>query len=384
MVTLDIEKPPTILNYSWRTGKIFGVPVDVHWTFLLVPPAILYFSFHPGHGLVYEALTWYASVAVLLFIFVLVHELGHAVMAKFKGVRAEKIILFPLGGGALIPERPDRPLDEILIYAAGPATNLLLAAAVYPILLYQPEGELVLRHFLNPFGNYVISPTRAQQLLGVTIAVNGLLAVGNLLPAYPLDGGRILGAILRRPLGERPATVIVATLGVAIGLALIYLGYLLGDPLLGIGAGFIVSMSIVSLRSGWQRRRLSRLTAREVARPIERAPPVTNRLYTGDQTSKAIAQFNATGWPVLPVYDRWNELRGFVAWEVIEEEDPDGLTALPAVAELGFVTARPGDSLLATTEKIVAANVYGAAVVGRRGVVTGFVFTEDVMRVLGK
>ena len=358
--------------------------MDVHWTFLLVPPAILYFSYRPGYGIVTDALTWYASVAVLLFGFVLLHELGHALMARAKGVVAKKIIIFPLGGGALIPDRPERTWDEVLVYAAGPAANLLLVAIFLPVLLSQPDGELVLRSYVNPFGNFVINPTRTQQLLGVTIAVNVLLAAGNLLPAFPLDGGRILNAVLRKPMGERPATVLVATLGVGIGLGLIYVGYLLRDPLLGIGAAFIVSMSIASLRNGWQRRRLAGRDVRSVMRRINTRPAAQNRLYLTDPTRKAIDLFQQTGWPVQPVYDVWNNLAGFVALEVIEEEDPRGATVVREVAELEFIATEPAGNLLSTTERIVDANVYGAAVYGAGGGIIGFLFTEDVMRVLGK
>lgn len=357
--------------------------MDLHWTFLLVPVAIFYFSYQTGIGFSRDIAVWYASVAVLLFVFILIHELGHALVARSRNVKADRIILFPLGGGAYLPERPESVLDEVLIYSAGPFANFLVAALTLPILLSQPDGELILRRFLNPFGNYVVNPTMTQQLLGVTIAVNVLLAASNLLPAYPLDGGRILRALLRKPFGERPATVVVTVLGFLIGSALIYVGYRLGDPVLGIGAGFIISMSIVTFRSGWQRRRLEKHTIDTVIRRPDEVIR-SNRLYTSGGADRAVALFETTDWPVLPIYDSWNQLRGFVAKEVIEEEDPTGKSPLSAVAELEFVTAKPGENLLEVTEKIVDANVYGAAVYEKRGHLVGFVFTEDVMKVLGK
>ena len=323
------------------------------------------------------------SVAVLLFVFVLIHELGHAMTALARGVRAEKIILFPLGGGAHIPDRPKRVLDEVLVYAAGPGANLLVAALALPALLSNPYGELILRSTFNPTGNFVLNPGLVDQLLSVTVAVNVLLAAGNLLPAFPLDGGRILHALLRGRTGERTATVIISVLGVIIGTALVYLGYRLSDPLLGIGAGFIICMSIVALRSGWQRRRLAKLRIDGLVRPVEDLSP-SNRLYVSDGAARAVQAFAATGWPVLPVYDTWNDLRGFVANEAVQEEDPTGAGPLIAVAELEFATAQPGENLLTVTERIVEANVYGAAVFGARGHIIGFLFTEDVMGVLGK
>ncbi|NJC27196.1 M50 family metallopeptidase [Neolewinella antarctica] len=357
--------------------------MDVHWTFLLVPPAILYFSYRPGQGLVTEAMTWYAAIAILLFLFVLVHELGHALMARTRHVLAERIIIFPLGGGAYLPDRPQRRLDEVLIYSAGPLANLLLAAVALPILLAQSNGELILRGFLNLAGNFVVEPSLFDQLLGVTVIVNVLLALGNLLPAYPLDGGRILRAVLRGPFGERPATVVVTVLGIVIGLALIYVSYLLGDPLLGLGAAFIVTMSVVTFRDGWQRRRLAAYPIEHVLRTND-GPVMEQRIYVGTPTREAVALFDKTGWPVLPVYSQWNQLSGFVAREVLEEEDPKAKGLIGEVTELEFISAHPGENLLEVTERIVDANVYGAAVYGERRRLVGFVFTEDVMRVLGK
>lgn len=320
---------------------------------------------------------------MLLFVFVLIHELGHATTALARGVRAEKIILFPLGGGAHIPDRPKRVLDEVLVYAAGPGANLLVAAIALPVLLTNPYGELILRSTFDPTGNFIINPGLVDRLLSVTVAVNVLLAAGNLLPAFPLDGGRILHALLRGKTGERTATVIISVLGILIGIALIYLSYRLGDPLLGLGAGFVISMSIAALRGGWQRRRLAKLKIDELVRSTDDLP-LTNRLYTSDQAVRAVQAFEVTNWPVLPVYDNWNDLRGFVSDEAVKEEDPTGAGPLLAVAELEFVTAKPGENLLTVTERIVEANVYGAAVYGQRGRLIGFIFTEDVMSVLGK
>lgn len=357
--------------------------MDLHWTFLLVPPAILYFSYQPGYGLVVDSLTWWSAITVMLFTFVLIHELGHALVAKSRKVTAEKIILFPLGGGAYLPDRPRTVLDEVMIYGAGPAANLLLMVAALPILLANPDGELILRRFVDPTGNYVIQPNRINDLLGVTVAVNFLLAFGNLLPAYPLDGGRILRALLRGPVGERSATVVVTVLGVIIGTGLAYLGYQINDPLLGMGALFIIGTSVTTFRSGWQRRRLAEFQIERVLRKptigLLRQP-----LYPRDDSRKAQQLFQASGWPVLPVFDEWNELRGFISKEVLDDEDPTAQHTLRQFVELEFVSAKPGENLLTVTERIVAANVYGAAVYDEHRNLIGYVFTEDIMRVLGK
>lgn len=354
--------------------------MDLHWSFLLIPFAIAYFSWQPGVGFLERALIWYSSVSVLLFSFILIHELGHALAAKNRGVVAERIILFPLGGGAYLPEQPKQLWAEIFVYAAGPLANLLLAALVLPFIFSQPDGWLMLQNYVVPAGNVVLAPTLFQQLLTMTLVVNLLLALGNLLPAYPLDGGRILRALLRRPVGARRATVIVTVLGVVIGTALIYAAYLIGDPLLVIGALFIIVMSLLEYRNGWQRRRLTGKSLDTVWRRTSSSLEL--RLYPTSKVVDAHRLFDESGWPVLPVYDGWNNLLGFVEANHLREDAPDTNARLEGLFEPEFVAAAPEDNLLEVTERIVDANVYGAAVYGQRGQVTGYVFTEDVMTLL--
>ena len=362
---------------SWRIGRIFGVPTELHWSFLFVPVAILIYAYETGSGVRWTQVRWWSGITLLLFIFVLIHELGHALTAQWRGVRAEKIILFPLGGGALIPEEPKRVVDEVLIYGAGPFANIVVALLALPLLLLQPGGEYLIRYYLNPFGNLIVVPSLPEQVLGITLAVNALLAVGNLLPAYPLDGGRILRALLKNPVGERRATVVTTLLGIVIGIGLVGLSFRLGDPLLGLSALFIVSFSGLELNRGWQRRRLARSTLREVIRP-----PFQERVYATDRVARARAVFAKTDTKVLPVYDNWNELSGFVEREVLLREATRE-AHVKHYYEAEYITARAGDSLLELTERIVAADVYGAAIY-EGGNLLGYVFTEDVIQLLDR
>ena len=362
---------------SWRIGRIFGVPTELHWSFVLVPVAILVYAYEAGGGLRWGQVRWWSGIALLLFLFVLVHELGHALTATWRGVRAEKIILFPLGGGALIPEEPDRIRDEVLIYAAGPLANLALAALALPLLLSQPGGAFLIRFYLNPFGNLIVVPSLTEQLLGITLAVNLVLAVGNLLPAYPLDGGRILRALLKHSVGERRATVVATLLGIVTGVALIGLAYRIGDPLLGASALFILGFSALELNRGWQRRQLERTALATVLR----APP-RERIYATHTVRTARQIFSRTDARVLPVYDNWNSLSGFVEAEVLQQEARSE-ELVRRYYEAEYLTATSDESLLALTERIVDADVYGAAVFAG-GKVQGFLFTEDVIALLDR
>ena len=353
---------------------------------MLVPVAILYFAYVPGYGMNWAAAGWWFTIAVLLFSFILVHEPGHALVARDRGVRAERIILFPLGGGAYLPDQPKQLWAEVLIYAAGPLANVLLAVVAWIVLLSRPDGDLLIAFYLRLSGNLVVLPGFLDQVLGLTLAVNLLLALGNLLPAYPLDGGRILRALLRGPLGARRSTVVVTALGVVVGLPLIWLGFRLGDPLLAVGAVFVIVMSALEYRNGWQRRRLRAVdvtTFLQQAGTAGADDPRT-RVYLTERVGEVMQKFRAVGWPVLPVFNQWNEQIGFVERETVAEESDDPRAAVAPYCEAEFVTAGPEEDLLAITERIVNANVYGATVVGRRGVRLGYVFTEDVMGLLDR
>lgn len=345
-----------------------------------MPFVILYFAWIPDYGVLWPMAGWFATLAGLLFSFVLIHELGHALVAKFRGVAAERIVLFPLGGGAFLPDQPEKTLDEILIYAAGPLANIAVALIALPFLLARPEGELLLRSYVNPFGNLLLTPTLTEQILGLTIAVNIILAVGNLLPAYPLDGGRILRALLQGPLGHRRATITVTVLGVVIGTGLVVAGYFLSDPLLVFGALFIVVVSSLEFRGGWQRRRLAAVPSPQVIRLA--AELGYERIYPHSTVGSVRAQFTKTSWPVLPVFDDWNELLGFVEANTLANEATDDNSSIEAYFEAEFVGTLPEENLLAITEKIVGANVYGAAVYGPRGKLIGYIFTEDLLPLL--
>ena len=166
-------------------------------------------------------------------------------------------------------------------------------------------------------------------------------------------------------------------LGILTGSALVGLSFYLGDPLLGLSALFIVSFSGMELNRGWQRRRLARAALRDVIRP-----PFPERVYATDRVYRARAVFALTDTKVLPVYDNWNELSGFVEREVLLREAARE-ARVAHYYEAEFITARAGDGLLELTERIVAADVYGAAVY-EAGRLVGYVFTEDVIQLLDR
>lgn len=183
------------MSWSWKIGTLFGIPIRLHLSMVLIP--FLAFGWVSGSGP--AALITAAALVVLLFGSVLLHELGHALVARRFGVRTADIILTPLGGMARVIDMPRRPRQEIAIAVAGPIVSLAIAgiAFVTSLLLYMAP----------------IVPPVAFEGLGVLMWVNTMLGLFNLVPALPMDGGRILRGVLALKYDFLKATRIAARIG---------------------------------------------------------------------------------------------------------------------------------------------------------------------------
>lgn len=191
------------VKWSWRIGRVAGIALYVHATFLLLLAWVTLQQYQRGLTAVLGALLYIVS----LFAIVVLHELGHALTARRYGIETRDIILLPIGGVARLERMPRIPRQELLVALAGPAVNFALAGVLYVALrltgglpsdaLYVMTAEFSLRAF-------------ATLLIGVNI----VLGVFNLLPAFPMDGGRVLRAVLAmRMRSYARATEIAARIG---------------------------------------------------------------------------------------------------------------------------------------------------------------------------
>ena len=184
-------------------GSVFGVPVRLHFTFILLMVLMAAFGLNATESAESQLL-----LIGLLFFSVLLHEAGHAVVAKRFGIGTIEIVVFPIGGVARL-ERQPTPKEEIWIALAGPVVNLALAAALFVYI----GSTLGMGAILDPAG---------PNFTGRIAYGNLALALFNLLPAYPMDGGRVLRSVLARFRPEEEATRISAASGrfLAMGLAI--------------------------------------------------------------------------------------------------------------------------------------------------------------------
>lgn len=198
--------------WSWKVGRLFGIPVYLHTTFLLLMGFILLAQWREGGNLV-------AAIGAVLFILaifatIVLHELGHALTARRFGIRTKDITLLPIGGIARLERMPDVPRHELCVALAGPAVNLAIAAIVFSI------GILAGVHPI------LTLPTASVGPLDRFIAINVWLAVFNLIPAFPMDGGRALRALLAERTDYVRATQMAASLGQGVALIFGVVGFL--------------------------------------------------------------------------------------------------------------------------------------------------------------
>lgn len=205
------------MSWSLNIGRVAGTVVRVHLTFLL----FLAWLFAASYATSGAAAAWDTLLfVVLLFLCVLLHEFGHIFTARAFGVSTPYVTLLPIGGVAQLERIPEEPWEEFLIAIAGPAVN-----AVITLLLVYVAGAGMRLDAATAVDNGAIS------LIDRLAVVNLFLAVFNLIPAFPMDGGRVLRAALASRMGYVRATEIAASVGQFVAFALGFIG-LLYNPIL--------------------------------------------------------------------------------------------------------------------------------------------------------
>lgn len=212
-------------------GKVGGIRIEVHWTFTLLLVWVLFSTLKQGGGM--SMALFNMALVVVLFCCVVLHELGHSRMAHRFGIPTRSITLLPIGGVASLEKMPEKPQEELAVALAGPAVNVLIALLlllVVPLSQYQGFNQ-------QQWEQFFANPSLDTFLVYLLMA-NVLLVVFNLIPAFPMDGGRVLRALLGFSYNRARATEIAARLGQAVSFLFLILG-LLFNPFLVIIAIFV-------------------------------------------------------------------------------------------------------------------------------------------------
>lgn len=329
---------------------VLGIAVKVHWTFLLI---LLFGGITYGAGPGGWLLGGIYGVVTMLLVFVGVtlHEFGHALAARSYGIGTRSITLLPLGGVASLERIPERPNQELVITAAGPLVNLAIVLVLLPLAWLSGGGAA-----LNPLAlpsaltANLIDPG-VDNLLRFLIATNLLLALFNLLPAFPLDGGRVVRALLALRLPYVRATQIAVALGRIMAALMVVWGLWSGGFTLLLIAVFIFFGGTAELQMVRRRQVLRGLTVRDV---LVASPA---RLYVSEplgQVADLLLNAQHTDYVVF-------DLAGRFAGAVTRPQLLAGLRALgPAVpvaqvmAPVGELpTCAPAEDLVTAWERML-------------------------------
>jgi Zn-dependent protease len=322
---------------SIRIARVGGIDVRVHVTFgLVLLLGALDWGLFRGYGL--EGALFGGLFAVLLFLCVTLHELGHSLVAMRRGARVRDITLLPIGGVARLEGELERPADELLMALAGPAVNVALAvilgALLLPLVVWDAAGgpDSLLGRFSE------LGPARlALELMVANVG----LALFNLLPAFPMDGGRVLRSLLALRLDEVKATRIAWRVGQAMALLMAVAGILTG-------ALNLTLISLFVFGGGGPEYLGVRV------RSLMRKSPVTAALADGQVAIspatpllRVVELARATGQKSYPVVDRGRVVGVLSEEDAAERSREDGGSVVAGDVMLtDYATVDAGSTLL--------------------------------------
>ncbi|WP_291096964.1 MULTISPECIES: site-2 protease family protein [unclassified Flavobacterium] len=210
---------------AFKLGKIAGIGLFIHWTFSLLIVFIVYINYKSGQNT--AQIIWSVLFILCIFVTVFLHELGHALAAKNYNIKTKDITLLPIGGLARLEKLPEKPSEELIVALAGPLVNITLALITGLFIRLPNNSEEMIAQLSNGINgsNFFLN----------FFLVNIWLSIFNLIPAFPMDGGRVLRAILSYRLKRNVATKIAARIGQILAIGFVFLGFFTNPFLIFIG-----------------------------------------------------------------------------------------------------------------------------------------------------
>ncbi|HCQ66914.1 MAG TPA: site-2 protease family protein [Rhodobacteraceae bacterium] len=347
------------MAWSFPIGHLFGSELRVHASFFLVLAwigAAVWIESGPAAAVV--SLVY----VLLLFACVVAHEFGHALTARRFGIRTPDVTLLPIGGVARLEKMPEKPGQEILVALAGPAVNVVIF--------------LVLLILLGPEAFVSLDPTNLTfaQLPAQIATLNLVLALFNMLPAFPMDGGRVLRAVLSLAMDRAAATRAAAAAGQGLALAMGIFGLIAGNPFLLLIA-FFVFIAAGSERADEAMKTLARgLMARDAM--------ITEfeTLAADDSLEAAATTLIRTTQHEFPVVDRVTGAPvGLLTRTALYKALDTGIRACPVeqAMERGLPVVALNTGLAMVLEKMQT-GAPAIGVLGPAGALVGYVTRENI------
>lgn len=343
------------MSWSFPIGRLLGSELRVHATFFLLLAWIAASAWSSGGPMVALANTLFI---LALFACVVAHEYGHALMARRFGIQTPDITLLPIGGMARMERMPEKPSQEIAVALAGPAVNVVIWALLMAL------GATVNVDTLT-------DPTTTRDFMGRLAAVNLFLAIFNLIPAFPMDGGRVLRALLATRMDRVRATRIAATVGQIAAFLFVFWGLSSGNLILLLIAVFIFMAA---------QAEASEVSNRDIAHDLHLRDAVITSyesLSPEDPLHVAAQTLIRTTQHEFPVLDAQGHLAGFLTRQALFKAIAEGHNTHPVSEEMIDVPQLP---LSAPLDQVLDALAQAPAIaaVDRHGVVLGYTTRENV------
>ncbi|MDP8298410.1 MAG: site-2 protease family protein [Candidatus Tantalella remota] len=347
---------------TFRLARVLGIDIDIHVTFFLLL------------GFFFLMLGFKGLVLILgVFLFVTIHELCHSIAAAHFGIKVKRITLLPIGGVALLPETPAKAHQELIISIAGPLSNLAIVVIFYyPLyLLLGREALLYPLQVITGQAKY----TGSFNVIAHIYWINLVLAVFNMLPAFPMDGGRALRALLSYKMGFKKATQVAVRLGHIFALVFAYLGIVNGNIILLVVAVFIYMAASSEGTHVVVTETIKNYSVKNIlAEKFETVSPST-------PLSAVLERTFHTHQEDYPVMDD-DRMEGFIT----RREVINGMHQLGRDAMVGEVMRRDippvgVDATLDKVQKLMLKYVTKAMPVEKNGSIKGVVTSDDINRV---
>ena len=359
------------MKSSLKIGSVMGIPIKLHITFLLILPMFAYvFAINPqpfGFEGVEPPITRYALsvlTAILLFASILLHELAHSYMARRYGVNIESITLFLFGGVSAMEEMPRKPGQEAKMAFAGPLTSLVIGSIC--LFIY---GNLI-------FPNPSLSQNPVYFTLWILGAMNLILGIFNLLPAFPMDGGRVLRSFYARKMSYVKATQSAAAVGKFFAILMAIFGILVGNLWFPLIALFIYVGASEEERSTRAEVTLENIMVRDI---MTKNVVSVNPSMSVEDLVQFMFEKKHMGYPVI----EGDSLRGIVTFTDIQRvpylERPVALVSDIMTKDIISV---PSDAQASDVLKLVSSKNIGRVMVIDNGEVVGILSRTDLVRIL--
>jgi len=350
-------------RWSWSLGYLAGIDIRIHGTFLILLGWIILSHLAAGHGLVVagQGLVFVG----LVFTIVVLHEMGHALVARRFGIRTRDITLLPIGGVARLERMPSDPRQELLVAIAGPAVNVALAAVAVAVILlldapWSPQALAV----------------AGGPLLAKLLWLNVGLAVFNLLPAFPMDGGRVLRALLAMRMSRIRATDHAARIGQWMALGFGLLG-LFGSPMLVFIAFFVWIGAAEEAALVHMSAALDTVRVGDAMVTVFETLPAASPIAHGAERSIHTTQRE------FPVFEH-DRLVGFVSAEELLRKAAEGAAAAPvaAISHAILESAGPNEPVEKALQRLQQANENVLPVIDA-GRLVGLLLPQNVFQLAG-